>query len=381
MTLIKKRVAIKMDRYVNLANTVKAVNNQAIKPNRIEYIDAMRGFTMLLVVYSHVILFGYSGAYEDLILGGGNFLTYNELFVLFRMPLFFFISGFILFKKDFDWSLSTSWRFLLKKAKVQIIPTAFFMAVFVVIAKLSFTTALTASAKEGYWFTITLFEYFVLYVLFRLICKMIHKKDGSDILLLLFASAVFITSRPTFAALLHLPEDITGLLGMSKLNYFVYFAFGTLIKKHFARVEAIMDNGYVMAMLIIAFLSFIIASYLGGPLGNILKRGTGFLGVMIVFALFRYYQSTFSQEHRIGCLLQFIGRRTLDIYLLHYFFLPRNLDVLGKFFSSGNNYSIEFIVTLLIASLVIGLSLCVSGVLRTSPILAHWLFGAKKTYS
>lgn len=73
MTLIKKRVAIKMDRYVNLANTVKAVNNQAIKPNRIEYIDAMRGFTMLLVVYSHVILFGYSGAYEDLILGGEFF--------------------------------------------------------------------------------------------------------------------------------------------------------------------------------------------------------------------------------------------------------------------------------------------------------------------
>lgn len=89
--------------------------NTVMATKRIEYIDAMRGFTMLLVVYSHVLVFSY----DNLIVynlhngglslnGGVNPLTFNSLFVLFRMPLFFFISGFILYKKDYIWNISNS---------------------------------------------------------------------------------------------------------------------------------------------------------------------------------------------------------------------------------------------------------------------------------
>lgn len=52
---------------------------------RIEYIDAMRGFTMLLVVYSHILLFGYS----DLLIRDNEILSFNRFFLTFRMPLFF----------------------------------------------------------------------------------------------------------------------------------------------------------------------------------------------------------------------------------------------------------------------------------------------------
>ena len=47
------------------------------KKKRIEYIDAMRGFTMILVVYSHIIFFGYN---DDTI------PSFNSFFVNFRMP-------------------------------------------------------------------------------------------------------------------------------------------------------------------------------------------------------------------------------------------------------------------------------------------------------
>ena len=54
---------------------------------RIEWLDAMRGFTMLLVVAYHVAQFGF----------GENEKTSAALpfLVLFRMPLFFFVSGFL----------------------------------------------------------------------------------------------------------------------------------------------------------------------------------------------------------------------------------------------------------------------------------------------
>ena len=51
---------------------------------RIEYIDAMRGFTMLLVVMFHVEWTFWGSDYG-----------YNSFIEVFRMPLFFFISGWV----------------------------------------------------------------------------------------------------------------------------------------------------------------------------------------------------------------------------------------------------------------------------------------------
>ena len=70
---------------------------------RIEWIDAMRGFTMLLVVYAHVQFFG---------LGLESDETFNQVLILFRMPLFFFISGFILYKVAAIWDGANAWTFL-----------------------------------------------------------------------------------------------------------------------------------------------------------------------------------------------------------------------------------------------------------------------------
>lgn len=51
---------------------------------RIQYIDAMRGFAILLVVIGHLIQYNFEDAFH------------NDIFNIiysFHMPLFFFISG------------------------------------------------------------------------------------------------------------------------------------------------------------------------------------------------------------------------------------------------------------------------------------------------
>lgn len=65
---------------------------------RIGYIDAIRGFTMLLVVFSHIETFCYHISFDQSIL--------SSLFITFRMPMFFFISGYIAYKKGI-WDFST----------------------------------------------------------------------------------------------------------------------------------------------------------------------------------------------------------------------------------------------------------------------------------
>ena len=53
---------------------------------RLEWLDALRGFTMLLVVTNHV--------YDMSFVTNPKYSMFMSLCLLFRMPLFFFISGF-----------------------------------------------------------------------------------------------------------------------------------------------------------------------------------------------------------------------------------------------------------------------------------------------
>lgn len=77
-----------------------------ILTKRLAYIDAMRGFTMILVVFSHVQYFGYGEFIQSVynFVWGGSCLIYRDLITLFFMPLFFFISGFVLYKPDVEWN-------------------------------------------------------------------------------------------------------------------------------------------------------------------------------------------------------------------------------------------------------------------------------------
>ena len=58
---------------------------------RIQYIDAMRGFAMFLVILCHVFTFSF----------GNHKSVISDWFLTFRMPLFFTISGFVLYKATF----------------------------------------------------------------------------------------------------------------------------------------------------------------------------------------------------------------------------------------------------------------------------------------
>lgn len=70
------------------------MNKKIVCKGGIEYIDSLRGLTIILVVFSHVSLF----------LLGSNCPS-NDVFLLFRMPLFFFISGYMAYSANFTSSL------------------------------------------------------------------------------------------------------------------------------------------------------------------------------------------------------------------------------------------------------------------------------------
>ena len=65
-------------------------NLQKSGGGRIKFFDTLRGFTMILVVLQHVSIFSFGiNGYETVL---------NTALISFRMPLFFFVSGFFAYR-------------------------------------------------------------------------------------------------------------------------------------------------------------------------------------------------------------------------------------------------------------------------------------------
>jgi hypothetical protein len=103
----------------------------------------------------------------------------------------------------------------------------------------------------------------------------------------------------------------------------------------------------------------------------------GFLGLITVFTFFCSFSIYFTKDSWFGHSLQYVGTRTLDIYLLHYFFLPRFLLIYAPQLSAYNNSFLEFIIAISLSLVVVAICLSASYLIRLNSFLGHYLFGVK----
>ena len=161
------------------------------KKKRIEYIDAMRGFTMILVVFSHICVYGYGKEAVD------NMVSFKNVFISFHMPLFFFISGWVLHKAERIWNWNFIKGFLTSKFLMLMVPTVVFFLLYVLIFKDARITAEDLNvAKDGYWFTLALFEFFLLYSLTLFIYPLKDKGLKEDVFVMAIAFLVYVLASP-----------------------------------------------------------------------------------------------------------------------------------------------------------------------------------------
>lgn len=173
-----------------------------------------------------------------------------------------------------------------------------------------------------------------------------------------------------------------GALGVANWKFFLFFATGMLVRKHWATCASWLDGKWPPTLLVVLFLGFTVFLFKQMPspstvVSGIYEMGCGVVGSLTVFAFFRRHQASFTKETSLGRRAQYVGSRTLDIYLLHYFFVPRQLADVGAWFAHQNNPALEYAFTVALALVVVAICLVVSNVLRLSPVLGHWLFGAK----
>ena len=328
---------------------------------RIEYIDAMRGFTMILVVFAHVCHF----CLGDSRMGG------NAVFILFRLPCFFMISGWL-----FESVAERPFKEVAKhKAMVQLLPTFIFL---LLLAPPPFFFHQLGTLKGGYWFTFALFEYFILYMVMIRISRKWTPVFAVTLTLGAFLYARYYDYLRSSAEGYQLwLMDLSGLLSVTTWRLFIFFYLGTWIRRNFDSFIRWTSKPVVTGIITVAFLLIASTSHHDNLLFEIFRfYGGGITGMIMVFTFFRLSAPWLKKWH-IFKPLQYVGTRTLDIYLLHFFFLPRFLMVYAGQLAAYNSRLIEFGCIMAVSLVVLAISLVASYVIRLSPFLGHYLFGVK----
>lgn len=336
---------------------------------RIGYIDAMRGFTMILVVFAHVCHFCL----------GDSKMGYNAIFILFRLPCFFMLSGW-LFEPASRHSFMTVAR---HKAMVQLVPTFIFL---LLLAPPPEFFHQLGALKGGYWFTFVLFEFFIIYMVIVRIGK-----HWTPILAFAITIASFFYAR-YYDSIKSSSEgwqlmliDVLGFLSVTTWRLFLFFYIGAWMRRHF---DAFIrwTNKPVVILLICAVFFFIASTSHKDNLWFEMFRYYvgGITGMIMIFILFRLlYTSPIihlpsSIFHYPSSILKYVGTRTLDIYLLHYFFLPRFLMAYAPQLQAYDSRFVEFVVIMVISLIILVLCLITSYIIRLSPFLGHYLFGVQR---
>ncbi len=333
---------------------------------RLREFDALRGFSMLSVVFAHTL--SQTGVDAGATVSGAFVISYF-------MPLFFFISGYFAFKPYEKWTKETYRRQIPQKIKALVICTLVFYTF-----RYYYIGANPLGWIEhgfmGYWFTIVLFDMFVIYYAVTAIARLINKDCILPLMIVLGLSG------PILIQLGMTDEGWFGtIFGTTNLCFFLqWFVLGLVAKRYFRVFRRILLDDRVKAILIIAYIIGLCGFHDNIPSPVVAKIAGSvvvpYIGVLTLVALFYSFSDYFNSNAMPARFLCFSGRRTLDIYMLHYFFLP-SLPMLGVWIAPDSMLLFQMLVGGVLAIAITAVCLLLSNCLRTSTLLADWLFGVR----
>lgn len=231
----------------------------------------------------------------------------------------------------------------------------------------------------GYWFTIVLFQMYLCYLVLSIVSRLIHIDIVIPALIglsLLGILALVIYTRDSWLWEFLCWENLT--------KYLQFFTLGIITSKYRNQFFKLLENNKFITSVIVGWIICMILWY-----NPAFKRSLPYLYSFIhdlavrYFALMTIVVAFYSNRERLAGVsnwsktLRFIGQRTLDIYMLHYFFIP-NLRFLDTWMQHGNMIAVQLIIGVGLTLVITSLCIVISSILRKSEFLESWLFGVKR---
>lgn len=323
---------------------------------RIDYIDRMKGMAIFLVVMGHV--YGMAFAQSDDV-------AYRVI-SSFHMPLFMFLSGLVAcFGATTPfWNLKK----LSRKLRGLVLPLIVFGMCFTMTWAKDFETGLKcfweSPNKNGYWYLMTLAVFYVSLSIYRLNFK---QKWYIDVVLAIAIWGGMFTLWKNTAQ----TKDYFCMLNCG--NFYPFFILGVMTTKY-NLLDKMHKANWLFSLCIVAYAFLFCVDMPFHALVSLNKHiFLPFCMVYIVVTLFVGRHGAMSYGEKI---LDFVGKRTLDIYVIHYFFIKMiHLKDLGINWEVTDNSLLMFIVAIGLSVVITALSIGVGYVLHQGRIIEKFVYG------
>lgn len=264
--------------------------------------------------------------------------------ISFRMPMFFFISGYFACSARLRFDASEIRYCIIRRMKMTLIPTAIFIllvyALFRLPAGESFYTWLCNPIKGGGWFTIVSFECFVIVTPFIAMYNSSVLPRHVIITIMLSLGVGFLFFYNHLLVNAAQPGDLFNILSNIKIFQLLFYFIAGSITRIILRnlTPPFVPAWCLVSMLAISFSTMHwIAPIL--RFGYYDWRLTPFILTFILGLLFLFSRLRFilSGDNIIGRQLSFLGRNTLQVFLMHLLLLCCcELDVVQSIYPWGN---------------------------------------------
>lgn len=307
---------------------------------KLEYIDAIRGFAMLLVLVHHILVIVL---YSTDSVGKGSYSTFYHV----HMPLFAFVSG-LLYK------VPITTQKLVGKIKRLLIPFMFWGVLYTFYAGLDILGFILSPYKYGYWYLLVL-AYLYVFMPLIILPKSMTKRTNGILLYFIILPLVYAIINKASG---YLPHDAFRVLCVTPLmQTIIPFGMGMIVT-YFGVLNKVLDKkiaGVAMALTYVTLMAWVYYSR------NLSIRLLGFnVGVWAWLYCFRYFQVG---GRYINKTLQIIGQYSLQIYVLHYFILDQiNLHFIGDYCVATGLYGLDLLSAIVLAFGVSGICVMIAKV-------------------
>ena len=344
--------------------------------HRFPHFDVIKGIAILIVVMGHVMIFGIHKIDSAFI-----FKITEKL----HMPLFFFISGYFTYKLiDGKIGLPN----IISRFKQLIIPFFCVSTLWIYYFPHSGIESPLNSTweglysdgwKNGYWFTLSLFELILIY------CAIVP----------LFNRIRNVAFQIAIVTVLYAIIGVFTMLGDASINAYIglpliyqflpiFFA-GIFARKYADKFNAILTNNIAITTSILLggfflyytcyFWEFHQITYSAIEIATSLVH---FAVVILVFTVIKPWSDCeFSKESpsKIIKVLQYLGKESLAIYLLHYFFLFPMTSLRQPMIDMAFGFVPMFVVSFIVSCAIIAIVLGIKSIISKSKLLSMLILG------
>ncbi len=313
---------------------------------RITYYDALKTFSIFVVIMAHIFLYSFHETDNMVCIFTGAV----------NMPMFMFVSGLL--------SGKPSLQGCKKKLRILLLPTIIVGVIYTYIKGLPVPSFFTNSMHFGYWFCFTLWMYHVLYFLTFKLSEFLKLTTALRRSLLLSIEVVILL---LISRLIPYDNIVTDTLSLQCFFKFLpYFAYGVVLSLLPNTRVALETNNQLFSF---SLLSLFVLTYIG--------LGITLVNIVIAFAyinvmVYIFYQIFNKRNNRI---IEYIGKRTLDIYLFHYFLLPSFIVEIPSIFNPDTNILYTLIPMFLLSFIVLFSTLLLTKLIEYSKILSYLMLG------